>query len=42
LLSGGLRYAATTGYYLSALQAETLPLSARFDYNIDLALGSLI
>jgi len=22
LLSGGLRYAATTGYYLTALQAE--------------------
>jgi hypothetical protein len=24
LLSGGLRYAATTGYYLAAFQAETL------------------
>jgi hypothetical protein len=29
LLSGGLRYAATTGYYLTAFQAETrsLPLA---------------
>jgi hypothetical protein len=27
LLSGGLRYAATTGYYLTALQAEP-PLTA--------------
>jgi hypothetical protein len=26
LLSGGLRYAATTGYYLTALQAESYPL----------------
>ncbi len=26
LRSGGLRYAATTGYYLTAFQAETRPL----------------
>jgi hypothetical protein len=29
-LSGGLRYAATTGYYLTALQAEPSRYRSRF------------
>jgi hypothetical protein len=29
LLSGGLRYAATTGYYLTALQAEIRFIKSR-------------
>jgi hypothetical protein len=35
LLSGGLRYAATTGYYLTALQAEPTRYTAT--WNLDLS-----
>ena len=31
LLSGGLRYAATTGYYLTALQADPTPVRTIFN-----------
>jgi hypothetical protein len=34
-LSGGLRYAATTGYYLPALQAEILSLRFQAVSNAD-------
>jgi hypothetical protein len=37
LLSGGLRYAATTGYYLTALQAETRSLGF---HRVSVATGS--
>ena len=42
LLSGGLRYAATTGYYLTAFQAETLRRVRGSEHSIQRYIGVLL